>query len=607
MFKKPLADAKTVAPLRSSDRRKLKQRVIADFGLQPEEGELLVPEGLQSQKISTHLNEPGVVYLSPEGDPLWFTLGKGSDGALIPTVYALWKKPDLLPFLSTPAPVVPKLIGGADLMIPGVVQHSLPLAIDQLVSVTQYHRERLGPPLAVGRMAVTSDTLRQADEQDTKGKAVYVLHTWKDCLWDMGVSSKMDVPEPREIPKPEAEVQPADEDGARDIGTNGDGLATEASRLHLDDTRQPADGQQDPAAEPLSDSTAPSAAVLSSEDVSSCLRSALLQALQTALSSLPPSAFPITASTFWSSYVLPARPVQPMGAGVPIDLTRMDVKHSTHKTVKVFLKACAKEGLIKLKEMKGDVVVTAVYPAHPSVAGHRQHKTVQSVEDKKGKAEARERQAQEAEEKRRGELHVAELWKPHGPTVGWFVAAEKDTSNLYSITDIKEIFNAYVAAKGLVNAQVQQYINVGQDEMLAQAVYVKDAEPAEFMKREDTLRRIRENMQVWHEIRTEGGETVRKKGAVKPVHVAVKIRQGRKACTLITGFETYGLNADELAQELRKLCASSTAVEPLPGKTADMEVMVQGKQIKAVTDLLVAKGVPARWIKAEDLSGSKKK
>ena len=52
-----------IAPLRSSDRRKLKQRVTADFGLQPEEGELLVPEGLLSQKISTHLNEPGVIIL----------------------------------------------------------------------------------------------------------------------------------------------------------------------------------------------------------------------------------------------------------------------------------------------------------------------------------------------------------------------------------------------------------------------------------------------------------------------------------------------------------------------------------------------------------------
>ncbi|KAJ2971627.1 hypothetical protein NUW54_g12462 [Trametes sanguinea] len=187
MFKKALADLKTSAPLRSSDRRKLKQRVLQSFPvLQPEEGDLLVPDGVQSQKFSTHLEEPGVAYLSPEGDPLWFTIGKGSE-ELIPTVYTLWKRPDLLPFLSTPAPVVPKLISGADLMIPGVIQHSPDLVPDQLVSVTQYHRGAIGPPLAVGRMAVSSDTLRSAEEKDIKGKAVYVLHTWKDALWGDGV------------------------------------------------------------------------------------------------------------------------------------------------------------------------------------------------------------------------------------------------------------------------------------------------------------------------------------------------------------------------------------------------------------------------------------
>ena len=36
----------------------------------------------------------------------------------------------------------------------------------------------------------------------------------------------------------------------------------------------------------------------------------------------------------------------------------IDIKHSTHKSVKAFLKASAKEGLIKLKDVKGDVVVT---------------------------------------------------------------------------------------------------------------------------------------------------------------------------------------------------------------------------------------------------------
>lgn len=39
----------------------------------------------------------------------------------------------------------------------------------------------------------------------------------------------------------------------------------------------------------------------------------------------------------------------------------------------------------------------------------------------------------------------------------------------------------------------------------------------------------------------------------------VKIRQGRKASTLVTGFEPFFLGADDLAEELRRICASSTS------------------------------------------------
>jgi len=61
-----------------------------------------------------------------------------------------------------------------------------------LVCITQYHPDsenKVGPPLAVGRMALPSDEIKDVE----KGKAVYVLHTWKDCLWEMG--DRRDIPE----------------------------------------------------------------------------------------------------------------------------------------------------------------------------------------------------------------------------------------------------------------------------------------------------------------------------------------------------------------------------------------------------------------------------
>ena len=49
-----------LAPLRSSDRRKLRQRIIETYGVSSEIGDVLVPEGLMSQKISTYTGERGV-------------------------------------------------------------------------------------------------------------------------------------------------------------------------------------------------------------------------------------------------------------------------------------------------------------------------------------------------------------------------------------------------------------------------------------------------------------------------------------------------------------------------------------------------------------------
>ncbi|KAI0084693.1 eukaryotic translation initiation factor SUI1 family protein [Irpex rosettiformis] len=607
MFKKPCANLKTSAPLRGSDRRKLKQRVISEFNVSNEVGDLLMPEGIQSQKFSTHLNEPGLLYLSSEGDPLWFTLGKGSD-ALIPTVYTLWKEPNLLPLLTTPAAVVPKLVGGADLMIPGVVQSSAEFSQDQLVAVAQYHRGAvLGYPVAVGHAALSSIALKQADEQDAKGKAVHILHAWKDSLWDMGPSKKLDVPDPRPIVTLEANAHAeADADA---IPTVHVAPGVESTDVQLNSEPVETSREEGPSQHAgESQQNQVSTASLPPEEVSSYLRDALLQAISTTIASQSPSLFPISASSFWSNYVLPARPAQISGSnGDVVDTSIVDIKHSTHKSVKTFLKACAKEGLLKLKESKGDVVVTGVFPQNPAVVAHKPYRTLQSVEIKKEKAEQRERQAKEAEEKKKGEIHVVELLKPFGDTIAWFVSAEKDTQDLYTLADVRQILNSYIEAKQLINAHDQQYVNVVEDDALLRAISIKGQDMPDFMKRDDVIKKIQRNMQSWYEIKTEGNEPVRKKGEMVPISVVQKMRQGRKAVTLITGFEPFGLDAEELAEELRKLCSSSTTVSPLQGKSSGLEVMVQGKQMKVIMTYLISKGVPKKWIQGADMLDAKKK
>ena len=129
-----------MSPLRSSDRRKIADQIISEFKIEiPEKvasgnddktesdqastaisvGALrnsLLPEGSQSARFTTTAGPDlkqvsGTVYVgSLPGDEqrvLWIKL----DDRLIPSIYALWRHPQLVPLLHTPGIVLRKLQG----------------------------------------------------------------------------------------------------------------------------------------------------------------------------------------------------------------------------------------------------------------------------------------------------------------------------------------------------------------------------------------------------------------------------------------------------------------------------------------------------------------
>ncbi|KAJ6542735.1 eukaryotic translation initiation factor SUI1 family protein [Mycena capillaripes] len=613
MFKKPFS-AKTGSPLRSSDRKKLKRRVISSFALSPEDAEVLVPDGILSLKFDTHLNEPGIAYLSPDGDPVWFTIGKGSED-LIPTVYTLWKRPKLLPFLSTPAAVIPVLVGGADLMIPGVVHHTPSLNEGQLVSISQYtHGENptLSSPLAVGRMALASDRL-QAGRQE-KGKAVYVLHTWKDHLWDLG--SKLDVPDAVSFAlEPEPSSSPAEDGEVENASPPPPSEDPEAS------------GASEIVEDIPTDTALPAAPSYLPTEISTLLHASLLQALSTVLSELPNSSFPISASIFYSNYVLPYRPAFPSSvlpteseSPNPQDIT---IKASGHKSLTAFLKSAEKASLLTLKAppkhgQQTEVVVTGINANHPSVMAHRSYVT--DIESKAAKKAQREEKLKEAEQATSHWVEIKELWKPHLRSVELFEAFGGSSKTLYDLTEVRTMLNEYITSKTLVNPREQAYINL--DSLLSNTIAPKAkkvkgtetapaAVPVEFMKRDELTKSILDQMQSWHEVRAPGKDPATKKGALKPIQVVVKIRQGRKASTLVSGFEPFVvLSGEEMAEDLRKICAGATSgkfsfFSPRGGGVPGLEVLVQGKQSTVVVDYLSAKGIPKKWIEVSDLVGKK--
>ncbi|KAF7974399.1 hypothetical protein HWV62_12242 [Athelia sp. TMB] len=460
MFQQPLK-LKTSVHLQPYDRRLLKQRVLRAF---PGIGEVeLVPTELMLAKFRTHLNERGiawlsewkVVYLGPNGDPLWFTVGQDSE-EIIPTVYTLWKKPDLLPTLTTFSEEIPALTVAHRKQVIEIPA-TPPLQPDQLVAIAQDYSARgapkAGPPLVVGRMAVSGEELRvlvQGQGKYKKKHAVAVVHTCRDSLWEIGTDAS--VPEPRDISNAEAESE-------------GEDIAS----LHGEATAE-----------------------ATPEEVTSILRTALLQSISTSFLTLPPGTFPIPAVVFYTTHILPFRP-----AHVSF-ITPIDIKCSSHKSLTTFLKAAEKEGLLQLKERRMhkhmELLVVDVDPKHHDVAAH----------------------------------HV----------------------------------------------------------------------------RDKLTQRILYKFQTWHKISIKGRESVAREGVIKPISIVVKARRNNKVSTLVSGFEPYMIGPDVLANELKTLCASSASVLPAQtdSRTTRTPVLVQGKQIEAVTELLVSMGVPKRWIEAVDLS-----
>ncbi|KXN90431.1 Eukaryotic translation initiation factor 2D [Leucoagaricus sp. SymC.cos] len=589
MFKKPLGQLKTSAPIRASDRRKLKQRVVTTFSANPEDGDLLVPDGILTAKFFTYAKEPGNLYLDPSnGNPLWFTIGKGSE-YLIPTVYTLWKlkHSNLLPCVLTPSAVIPILVGGADLMIPGVITHSpTELTQNQLVAIHQLSSEKnadetvtriVSPPLAVGRMAVSSSDLKAKSDADEKGKAVLILHTWKDRLWEMG-----------------QKVEP---------------IADEAD-------------------------TVPKVSY-TPQEITELLNTTLIHAIATQLSSLPVASFPIPASQLYATYLLPCRPAYPTSlllpsaatadnadvdpAEVHIDPSEITIKSSSHKSLTAFLKAVEKSSLLTLKAAKqksggGDLLITSVNTQHPDVVSYvttkESYVTVAEVEAKRAKRQAREEQADKERERSERAVEIRQAWKPHLRSLGLFedmgTGYTISTSDLYSLDDIRTRLNDYFTSRELINKRDKAYINLNPPLL----TLVEEKTPLEFMKRDELMKKVVEQMQGWYEVKAEGRDVVTSKGEIKPIRVEMKSRQGgRRGITTITGFEPFlSIDADDMAEKFRKICAGSTSVSPyqVPGTNQQrLKVVVQGKQSKPIVEYLIERGVPKKWIEVTEVLGKK--
>ncbi|KAJ6659907.1 hypothetical protein lerEdw1_018363 [Lerista edwardsae] len=222
--------AKSNTAIKGSDRRKLRADVAASFPtLTSEQLSELVPnkEELNVIKLYTHKGEALTVYANGR-NPVIFEIEK----TLYPTVYTLWSHPHLLPVFTTWPPVLQKLVGGADLMLPGVIVPSSGFPqVDRgtLCAITVVGNR---VPVAIG-IAIMSTTEMVA--AGMKGKGFTVLHTYMDHLWGFG--DKTCPPTIAPLEAEPAEMEGAENEKQEDEGEEGN--APESNSLPVDPPLQP--------------------------------------------------------------------------------------------------------------------------------------------------------------------------------------------------------------------------------------------------------------------------------------------------------------------------------------------------------------------------------
>ncbi|KAK1617564.1 hypothetical protein QYE76_023081 [Lolium multiflorum] len=589
MFKKNV-EAKALQRLSGADKKKLRRTAKLRFPQASDEDiDAILPPKVE---ITVAKYPSRTLVYGIEGElPMIFDIdGRGHE--LFPTVYALWKVPDLLPaFTLKGGEVSHYILVGADLMFPGIripPEGLPPFQAGQPWSVKVPGNPA---PIAVGTTTM-SDT--EALKAGLRGKALRIAHYYKDLLWasadgryvpNEGFYDDMVVEDPNfaSASQHDSSEDPADGKADADASDNHAGDPSVDSETIEDVTAGVSElnlPEEKTTEEPTEEKEHQH---LSTEEIDSLLDKCLLQAIHT---NVKDKDLPMPGSTLWSSHILPCRP-----PGVTLD-----IKKSSHKKLSKWLQSKSSSGLITAKEdkHKKEVVLTGINRKHPDYMAFKPEKRVQEPVEQHDNAVA--------EGSGSNQLEVDETYKPSSHVNPIFLAVGADTGKYYSASEASDVVFRYVEKENLVKPADKAKVIL--DVTLCDALYkgaVKkgSAYPSEIHKK-DLGSTFINRMQIHHRV-ARGNEVVVRKGAIRTVQIMTERRQGNKKMTRVSGLECFLLDADSLASELQKKFACSTTTAELPGKKGQYEVLVQGGVIENLAKHLVDHyGVPKRYIEVYD-------
>ncbi|NWS10893.1 EIF2D factor, partial [Pachyramphus minor] len=564
-------------------RRKLRSDVAAAFpNLSAEQLAEFIPnkEELNVIKIYSHKGEAVTVYMNHR-NPILFEVEK----ALYPTVYSLWVYPDLLPAFSTWPPVLQKLAGGADLMLPGVVVPSS--GFPQVEQGTLCAVTLLGnrAPVAV---AVATMSTAEMLAAGMKGKGFAVLHTYLDHLWEYGDKSYPPTLTPL---VPDCAGDEEEQEGTEPVNSFPPDPVqhVDMGDLSLKEQENCAEllgkeeFQENRAAEPAEntsteDQQQPEDSRTPQEQMDALFNQCFFHALKCKVKK---SDLPLLTSTFLGSHMFSCCP-----AG-----QQLDIKKSSYKKFSKFLQSMQNQKILQVKELsKGVESIVEVDWKHPDIKAF-------AVPEGFSSASA----AQDSKSEDREQVyHAPEIIPLYGVSarmVPLFQESGHRKGSILSSSEVRNIIIDYVKTNELVDESNKNFVKV--NAILCDCLLDKsEQDEISHLKWDDLFSRCLERRKPFHQVTFFGQEPVVRKGNIEAINITTAQRSSNKKVTIIKNLELYGLDPQCVANTLQQKVQASATITPVPGAKDRVQVQIQGNQIHHLAKMLLEEyQLPRKYVR----------
>ncbi|XP_036614056.1 eukaryotic translation initiation factor 2D [Trichosurus vulpecula] len=562
---------KSNTAVKGSDRRKLRADMAAAFpAFGPEQLSELVPgkDELNIVKLYAHKGDAVSVYVSG-GNPVLFEL----KGTLYPTVYTLWSYPSLLPAFTTWPPVLEKLVGGADLMLPGLVVPPGGLPQVQQGDLCAITLVGSRAPVAIG---VATMSTAEMLASGLKGRGFTVLHTYLDHLWQSGNKSSppsialldQDPPECRGNIKEEGPVQV-------DCVLQG-GMEC----LTLQDDEESSMAHKTPSSEATEElreagvDQGPADSKTFQEQMDDLLLRCFFHALKCRVTKAD---LPLLTSTFLGSHMFSCCP----------EGQQLDIKKSSYKKLSKFLHHMMKEQIVQVKELsKGVESIVAVDWKHPSITSFvvpEPSPTAQSVQE-------------DTKEKPYHPPEIESLYCIPANMTSLFQASGHKKGSTLSGSEVRAIIIDYAKKNNLVDANNKNLVKM--DPILCDCILEKAEQHTILgLPWDKVIERCLQRLKPAYQVTFYGQEPIVKKGNICPIDITLAQRACNKKVTLIRNLEVFGLDPYSVAAILQQRGQASATVTPVPGAKDATQVQIQGNQINHLSRLLLEEyNIPRKYI-----------